>query len=152
MDLVRTEAEAPELVAIPVLGDIPAGVPMERALTHHAEEHIAVDLKGLAQRGDILFALRVEGRSMVGYGIYPGDYAVCSMVQGYAVGDVVAYYQMETGDSTIKQLGAWKPGNRTIQLVPHNGAEGLLPFRVDMSPSDQLRRVVLIVRRYRTRL
>lgn len=135
----------PEGALVPVLGEIPAGTPMERALSHHAEDYLRIDPSGLSGPGDTLFALRVVGESMVGACILPGDYAVCSLASAFEVGDVVAVYQAASGEATVKQLGAWDRKTGRALLVPFN--VGMAPFQVTLGPGDQVRRVVAVVRR-----
>ena len=96
-------------------------------------------------RGDTLFALRVVGDSMTGVHICEGDYAVCSLMASFAVGDTVCLYQAETGESTIKQLGAHDRERGRMLLIPHRA--GLVPFPVQLGSDDQVRRVVAVVRR-----
>ena len=137
-----------ERYPIPVLGSVPAGLPIERALSRYAEEHIDLDMPGMVVRGDTLFALRVTGDSMTGVHICEGDYAVCSLMASFAVGDTVCLYQAATGESTIKQLGSWDREAGRMLLIPHRA--GLVPFAVQLGPDDQVRRVVAVVRRIPT--
>lgn len=130
---------------IPVLGSVPAGLPIERALSRYAEDHIDLDVPGMVVRGDTLFALRVTGDSMTGVHICEGDYAVCSLMASFAVGDTVCLYQAATGESTIKQLGAHDRERGRMLLIPHRA--GLVPFPVQLGSDDQVRRVVAVVRR-----
>ena len=61
------EPEALVTVQIPVLGEIPGGVPVEEFEDRSGDETVSVD-KALTTNGDV-FALRVKGDSMIGAGI-----------------------------------------------------------------------------------
>lgn len=149
-DSVTTDPELEHEVGqlIPVIGRVPAGLPISRALTRHAEEHVRVDARDIAVRGDTLFGLEVDGDSMMGAGILHGDIAICSMLGSFDVGDVVAHYSSESGESTVKQLAAWDRKRGRMLFQPHHA--DLLryrPFRVQLAPDDHVRRVVAVVRR-----
>ena len=135
---------------IPVLGRVPAGLPIQRALSRHAEEHVRVDMRDLVVRGDTLFGLEVDGDSMMGAAILHGDIALCSMLSSFDVGDVVAHYSAETGESTVKQLAAWNRQAGRMLLQPHHpDVTRYRPFSIQLTPDDQVRRVVLVARRLR---
>lgn len=137
-------------LGIPVVGEIPAGALVERYVAEHPEEFVPLDPASLGQEGDILFGLRVDGDSMIGAGILPGDIAICSSYQQVQVGDDVAFYQHETGKSTIKRLTLLNIRQRYAQLTPIHPT--LRPFRVELKPGDQLKKVLRVWRDLGSRL
>ena len=81
------EPEALVTIQIPVLGEIPGGVPVEEFEDRSGEETVAVD-KALTNNGDV-FALRVKGDSMIGAGIKTGDIVIIRHQPIAADGDIV---------------------------------------------------------------
>ncbi|WP_123606829.1 transcriptional repressor LexA [Micromonospora sp. Llam0] len=112
------EFEARHGTRIPLLGAIAAGAPI------HAEEcveevlSLPVDLVG---RGT-LFALRVQGDSMVGAGIADGDVIVVRQQAVADNGDIVA--AMIDGEATVKQ---YRTHDGRTELVPHNPHYPVIP-------------------------
>ena len=73
---------------VPLLGEIPGGVPVEEFEDQSGDETVAVD-KALTINGDV-FALRVDGNSMIGVGIETGDIVIIRHQPIAADGDIVA--------------------------------------------------------------
>lgn len=91
------------LFEIPILGDIPAGLPALRE--QEAEEKIAVDFRAFKISRPQLsrfFALRVTGDSMIGLHILPGDLVLCEWREP-RIGEVIAALVDET-TVTLKKL------------------------------------------------
>lgn len=82
------EPEALVTVQIPLLGEIPGGVPVEEFEDQSGDETVAVD-KALTTNGAV-FALRVDGNSMIGVGIETGDIVIIRHQPIAADGDIVA--------------------------------------------------------------
>lgn len=82
------EPEALVTVQIPLLGEIPGGIPVEEFEDQSGDETVAVD-KALTTNGDV-FALRVNGNSMIGVGIETGDIVIIRHQPIAADGDIVA--------------------------------------------------------------
>lgn len=102
--------EASGLVYIPLLGRVQAG-----ALTTAVEEpegYIPVSLK--RDRGE-LFALRVQGESMIGAGILPGDIAIVRRQPTADSGDIVV--ALVGDEATVKRLHLRR---RRIELHAEN--------------------------------
>ncbi len=85
--------------AVPVLGNISAGLPQEE--TESCQETIAFDraMFGIS-RGSRLFALKVKGESMRGREIRDGDWVVADADARPARGDVVV--ALIDGESVLK--------------------------------------------------
>lgn len=94
------EPEALVTIQIPVLGEIPGGVPVEEFEDRSGEETVAVD-KALTNNGDV-FALRVKGDSMIGAGIKTGDIVIIRHQPIAADGDIVA--AAINNEVTLKRL------------------------------------------------
>ncbi len=92
-------------VSVPLLGDIPAGIPEEKTEFFH--ETLRVDRKLLGRSADRhLFALRVDGESMDGRGIHEGDWIVADTDSPPCEGDVVV--ALIDGQNTLKTLAQKK--------------------------------------------
>jgi len=94
-------ALAPEAVAVPIMGNIPAGFPEKNA--EQRQGAIAVDpaiLGGIVHHR--LFALKVRGDSMEGRGIYEGDWVVADQDAIASEHDIVV--ALIDGESTLKTL------------------------------------------------
>jgi repressor LexA len=84
---------------IPVYGSIPAGFAQERE--QEPERCISVDVRTLGFRPTAqTFALQVRGESMIGKGIFDGDYALIEGGRTPRKGDVVA--ALIDNESTLK--------------------------------------------------
>ena len=87
--------------SIPVLGNIPAGYPEEQIEKVHGM--IAVDQMVLGlTKGHRLFAVKVEGESMKGRGIYKGDWVVGDADDSPREGNIVV--ALIDGQNTLKTL------------------------------------------------
>ncbi|MBN2081744.1 repressor LexA [bacterium] len=73
---------------VPILGRIAAGV-LSYA-DHHVEDFVSLPLESMAEDGAQLFALRIQGDSMVGAGIKENDIAIFREQQDANTGDIVA--------------------------------------------------------------
>ena len=113
--LVRREIEKsePEVVEIPLLGDVAAGTPLL------AEEHCTATIRmpaSLLGRGNF-FALQVRGDSMIDAGIHNGDVAVIQQQETARNGDIVVALMEES--ATLKHF--YREPNR-IMLKAANRA------------------------------
>lgn len=96
---------------VPIVGRVAAGVPLLAA--ENVEGWVSVDR---GRRSESLFALRVQGQSMVQAGILDGDLVIVR--QQSTAGDgafVVALVDDE--DATVKELR--RDGDQ-VHLIPHN--------------------------------
>ncbi|MGX7828908.1 transcriptional repressor LexA [Actinokineospora sp. 24-640] len=105
--------ESDDSVAVPVMGDIAAGVPIT------ADEHVDDVLRlpsGLTGRGRV-FGLRVRGDSMVEAAICDGDIVVVRSQPEAHTGQIVA--AMIDGEATVK---VFRRRNGRVHLEPRNPA------------------------------
>ncbi|THB63156.1 MAG: transcriptional repressor LexA [Spirochaetaceae bacterium] len=79
------EEPQPELVAVPLLGDVAAGLPLLAEENHEGRLDLPAAMLG---KGNF-FGLRVKGDSMQGDGIYNGDIAIIRQQRTAQNGDVV---------------------------------------------------------------
>jgi repressor LexA len=110
--------------AIPVVGRIAAGEPIESL---EAEESLPLPPEAFAA-GEIV-ALRVEGESMTGAGIFPGDYAIIRRQPAVENGEVAAV--TIDGCGTLK---VWRRSGRQVALEPR--ARGFATIRVGRHTGD----------------
>ncbi len=99
------------MARLPVLGRVPAGMPMEAV--ESIEDYIYVD-KAIVKAGTY-FALRVKGDSMINAGIYDGDTVVVRH-QSTAEDDEIVVAKID-GEATVKRL---RKKNDTVFLQPEN--------------------------------
>ena len=110
---ISLKTERREMVEIPLLGRIPAGVPLMEEET--AETMLLVDPQLVATKKS--FALRIKGESMRDAGILDGDYVFVAKDIEVKSGDIVVAFL--EGEFTVKFL--FKNGGG-IELRPANPA------------------------------
>ena len=112
LKLIKTELLPSNLVSIPIVGHISAGGP--KLAYEDIQGNLAVDKTIITAEGT--FALRVDGDSMMGKGIFKGDYVVVKSQAAAQNGDVVVAL-IDDDDATVKEFCR---KNGSIQLVPAN--------------------------------
>ncbi len=115
-----------DVVAVPILGDIRAGQPVEQ--TQRPSGRFIVDraLIGASARHR-LFALKVEGDSMTGRGIHDGDWVVADADADPVENDVVA--ALIDGENTLKTFAKKNGG---VFLKAEN------PDFQDITPAEKM--------------
>jgi len=108
--LLEQHPDTDELDGIPLLGRVAAGVPIEAI---ENIEHISLQSEF---GSDDTFALKVQGDSMTGDGIFDGDYVVCKRSQTASNGKIVAAI-VDNENATVKRF--YKETDR-IRLEPSN--------------------------------
>jgi repressor LexA len=122
IELVREmipEAAENEAVQIPVLGKVAAGQPI--LAQEHLQGHLYVD-RTLAKDRNV-FALKVQGDSMVDAGILDGDYVIVRPQPTADNGEIVV--AMIDEEATVKQFFREPDG---VRLQPANSR--MAPIRV----------------------
>jgi repressor LexA len=111
----RRPAAEPEGPTIPIVGSVAAGQPILAA------EHVAGDLSlpALFDRKGTLFALVVSGDSMIGDGIFEGDYAIVRQQASASPGDVIVA-MIEDGDSSEATIKRYREERGAVVLEPSN--------------------------------
>lgn len=121
-------------IKIPLLGEVPAGVPS--LAVEEREEYIEVDPSLVKGRS---FALRVKGDSMKDCGILPGDIVIVRLQNMAQNGDiVVARFE---DDTTVKYFKQKKEG---VFLVPANPNYSEIPAQ----DAKIIGRVTAVIRSY----
>jgi repressor LexA len=115
-----------EIVGVPVLGRIAAGVPL--LAQENLEGTIRVDGSMLPPGGRV-YALVVSGESMIEDGIHDGDYVFVRQQERCRDGEIAVVLVDE--EATVKRF--YREGDR-IRLQPANSA--MEPIYVDASSGD----------------
>ena len=110
--LLEQHPDTDELDGIPLLGRVAAGAPIEAI---ENIEHISLQSEFGSED---TFALKVQGDSMTGDGIFDGDYVVCKRTQTAQNGKIVAAI-VDNENATVKRF--YKETDR-IRLEPSNPA------------------------------
>ena len=114
---------ASRLVDVPIVGRVAAGQPI--LAEERIEDTVQVDSFFLGA-GRKVYGLRVQGDSMIGDGILPGDYIFVRKQLNADDGDIVV--AMIDGESTVKRLS--RKGDRLV-LSPENSAYPDIPIPTD---------------------
>lgn len=125
-------------VAVPVMGRIAAGVPIEAIQTHTHTLAMPADLIGSGEH----FALEVRGDSMVEAGIFDGDTVVIRKSDNADSGDIVVAL-VDEEEATLKRL---RRKGASIALEAANPA-----YETRIFGPDRVRiqgKLVALVRRY----
>lgn len=119
----RRAEPAPSEPQIPIVGSVAAGAPILAA------EQIAgeLSLAGLFDRKGPLFALVVSGDSMIGDGIFAGDYAIVRKQESASPGDVIVA-MIEDGESSEATIKRYREERGAVVLEPSNPAYAPLRF------------------------
>lgn len=135
LELVDEDEEAAASLALPVLGKIAAGAPIETI-----EEPEQLDFADLVPEGKDVYALQVEGESMIEDAIANGDIVLVERRQTARDGETVVAV-LPDGEATLKRF--YREGGK-IRLQPANST--MQPIMVD---DVEIRGVVIgVVRRY----
>jgi len=99
--------------SVPLVGRVTAGLPI--LATENIEDYLVLP-QSLSGRGD-LFALRVQGESMIEAGIMDGDIIVLRQQENADNGDIVV--AMIEDEATVKRIYY---EDRRVRLQPENSA------------------------------
>lgn len=86
-----------EIVYLPLVGTIRAGIPVESP--EYVEEYIPIS-KNLIKQPDKTFLLKVRGDSMIGVHILEGDLIIVQKQENAQKGDIVV--ALKEGETTVK--------------------------------------------------
>ncbi len=112
IEIVRPpQATVIDLVAIPLLGDVPAGIPV--IVEEHACGEVLVEASLVGKES--CFALKVSGDSMMNADILDGDVVVVRKQQLAVSGEIVV--ACIDGEVTVKRLDVTRDA---IRLTPEN--------------------------------
>lgn len=143
-DKVSDDSSAPEktkrrkknvtLVEIPLLGTVVAGVPI--TAEENLEGYIRIDMP-LSDPGSC-FALKAQGESMIGVGIYSGDTLIVRSQPIASSGDIVI--ASINNELTVKTLYYH---DRIVRLMPENRTMEPIPI----GPEDDFRILGVVLNR-----
>jgi repressor LexA len=131
------------LVRVPLLGRIAAGEPIQVPEGAFDSEIDTIELtRDLlpAQQEDI-YALKVQGTSMIDAFINDGDIVIMRHTNTADNGDMVAAWLVDQEETTLKRF--YHEGNR-VRLQPEN--QTMAPIYVDPSKVEVQGRVVTVIR------
>jgi len=116
----RTVRMAEQRTAVPMIGQIVAGVPVEvpEEVGHYYDEEDMLELPPYLLKGidpTQVFALTVKGDSMIDAMVGDGDIVILRHQQTASNGDMVAVWLPEKGETTLKYF--YKEGDR-VRLQP----------------------------------
>ncbi|AIY81795.1 transcriptional repressor LexA [Clostridium botulinum] len=121
LEIVRSNRDKKEMINIPIVGKITAGMPI--LATENIEDSFPIPLDYIKHDNE-LFMLRVSGESMVNAGIRDNDLAIIESCQTALNGDIVVALIDE--EATIKRFFKEKDH---IRLQPEN--DSMNPIIVD---------------------
>ncbi len=138
-----------EMLKVPVVGRIVAGepvpVPASDLNYFDSESVISIARSMLPPREkmDSLFALEVQGDSMIDAMVNDGDLVIMKKVQEARNGEMVAVWLLDRDETTLKYF--YKEGSR-IRLQPAN--KTMKPIIIDNPRNVQVQgKVLMVVRR-----
>lgn len=114
--LRRVEPDEPDMVEVPVLGRIAAGLPALAEQNVEVEDYVRVDRVLLGGAREV-FALRVRGESMIGAGIHDGDFLFVQKQSTARNGQIVV--ALIEGEATVKYFFGERDA---VRLLPANDA------------------------------
>lgn len=130
-------------VQVPLLGPIAAGIPIPT----HPDSVAPLDIIELTEeqvRGKAnLYALRVQGTSMIDALINDGDIVILEPRQTADPGEVVAAWIVDRGETTLKK---YYPEGRKVRLQPMNAT--MAPIMEDASNVRVQGRLVATIRSF----
>jgi repressor LexA len=144
---MRSRAHAPAIMArfrVPVLGKIAAGNPIQVNPSDATNPEDWIELaEGLLGASDRLFALRVQGNSMIDASVLDGDIVILRSQDTADDGDMVAAWIEGDEETTLKFL--YREG-RNVRLQPANPNPDYKPI---IRPAEKVRingKVVSVIR------
>jgi repressor LexA len=135
-----TAVDEGNTVEIPVIGKVAAGAPI--LAQENVTDHVRIDSMLLGENGRKVFALRVAGDSMIGDGIFDGDYIFVRKQLQAGTGEIVV--AMIEDEATVKR---YYPEGERIRFQPSNPR--LKPIYVNRSDFRETQIIGVVVGVYR---
>ncbi len=131
------------LVRVPVLGVIAAGepIPVPDENTAYADEVLELTRDILLGYGDDLYALRIQGNSMIDALVKDGDIVIMRAQQAVENGEMAAIWLKERQETTLKRFYREGP---MVRLQPANPT--MKPLFVPAQQVEVQGKVVAVVR------
>lgn len=146
IELVGRTPGRRNVVAIPVIGQIAAGLPIpvpEDIASAEPLETIELSTEIVPDGGRDLFALRVKGTSMIDSLINDGDVVLLKHQETCENGDTVAVWLRDEKETTLKKL--YHEGDR-VRLQPANMS--MSPIYTDPENVEIQGKLVTVVRSF----
>jgi repressor LexA len=137
-----------DMQRVPVLGVIQAGEPIpvpssDFSLTADDSVEIATSLMPAKEKGKELFALKVQGDSMIDAMVNDGDIVILKPSQEARNGDMVAVWLSDRNETTLKYFYKERDGYR---LQPANPT--MKPIMIKKSEQVEIKgKVVMVIRK-----
>jgi repressor LexA len=130
-------------VQVPVLGKIAAGIPLPVHPDQLAPEDVLELTEDMVRDRPGLYALRVQGTSMIDALINDGDTVILEPCNSADPGEVVAAWIIDRGETTLKK---YYPEGSRIRLQPMNST--MDPIYEDASNVEVQGRLVATIRSF----
>jgi repressor LexA len=130
-------------VQVPVLGKIAAGIPLPVHPDQMAPEDVLELTEDMVRDRPGLYALRVQGTSMIDALINDGDTVILEPCNSADPGEVVAAWIVDRGETTLKK---YYPEGSKIRLQPMNST--MDPIIEDASNVEVQGRLVATIRSF----
>ena len=129
-----------DVVEIPVIGKVAAGAPI--LAQENIVDHVRIDSMLVNDSGKKVFALRVAGDSMIGDGIFDGDYIFVRKQLQASSGEIVV--AMIEDEATVKRF---YPEGERVRFQPSNPR--LKPIYVNREDFRETQIIGVVVGVYR---
>ena len=129
-----------QVIEIPVVGKVAAGAPI--LAQENITDHVRIDSMLVSESGKKVFALRVTGDSMIGDGIFDGDYIFVRKQLQASPGEIVV--AMIEDEATVKRF---YPEADRVRFQPSNPR--LKPIYVNREDFRETQIIGLVVGVYR---
>jgi repressor LexA len=129
-----------EVILLPLLGRIAAGDPIPVPGDAVPEEHLEL-ARGIVKDEEELYALQVQGESMIDALVNDGDVVVMKHQETAENGDMVAVWLRDREETTLKKF--YREGRR-IRLQPANPT--MQPIYADPANVQVQGKVVMVIR------
>lgn len=136
---LRREREDDDLVEVPVVGKVAAGLPI--LAVENTSDTVRIDRMLLGNHREV-FGLRIVGESMIEDGILDGDYVFVKKTASAKPGDIVV--AMIEGEATVKR---YFPEGDRIRFQPANS--NMAPIIVRKSEFKSVDIIGIVVGVYR---
>ena len=139
-----------DMLRVPVLGVIQAGEPIPvptnsdfSSFTSEDSVEIATSLMPAKEKGKELFALKVQGESMIDAMVNDGDIIILKPSQDARNGDMVAVWLSDRNETTLKYFYKEKDGYR---LQPANPT--MKPIMIKKNEQVEIKgKVIMVIRK-----
>jgi repressor LexA len=138
--LVGQSMDRDDVIMLPLLGRIAAGDPIPVPGDAVPEDHLEL-ARGIVKDGESLFALQVQGESMIDALVNDGDIVVMKHQEVAENGDMVAVWLRDKEETTLKKF--YHEGSR-IRLQPANPT--MQPIYASPANVEVQGKVVMVIR------